>query len=106
MSYAKKLKVSQVSPQDPLLQSQRLMDQICQTGHIVFDPKCISCKTLQREWYAQIYDSGFRDIENLKGDIIDHQTTLDFQALSETQTQVQFEAKQNYYQWAQAKVDQ
>lgn len=80
------------------------MVQMCQTGHTVFNDSCKSCRILKSEWYDYLGRAGFTDIENSHGDIIDHKTGLDFIAKNDFHTQIQFDAKQNYYQWARSKL--
>ena len=80
------------------------MSQPCQAGHQIFQPTCKKCRDLRSEWYQYLEKTGFVDIENLNGDIIDHKTPLDLIKFKDFQTAHQFQAKQNYYQWARSKL--
>lgn len=80
------------------------MVQICQRGHTVFKDSCADCKALRVEWYSYLKNVGFEDIENMRGDLIDSSSALNLR--KDFQTQMQFNAKQSYYQWARSKANE
>ena len=55
-------------------------------------------KGLRRQWYDKIKKTGFRDIENERGELIDHRGSLDILRLVSS-TDV-FEATRDYFLWA------
>lgn len=63
------------------------------------------CRELRSEWYQYLEKTGFTDIESLSGQVIDHKTQIDLAYRKDFHTQAQFEAKQNYYQWARGKLN-
>lgn len=79
---------------------------MCQTGHTVFLESCNACKSLKSEWYQYLNNTGFIDAEDSNGDFIDDK----FQAARRSahidfNTQIQFDAKFSYYQWAREKLN-
>lgn len=57
-------------------------------------------KKLKRKYYKRLKDQlGFKDIENEKGDLIDHQNVFDFSQRINFKKDL-FESTRNYYSWA------
>jgi len=77
----------------------------CSKGHSIFQESCRACRALKKEWYAELKDQGFHDIE--KNDrLSDHQSIQDFQARKNFQTQMTYNATVSYYQWARSKLSE
>lgn len=56
-------------------------------------------KQLKSKWYKKLVKSGFRDIENSRGDLVDHRSTQDLWRRINGSTEV-FDAVQSYFYWA------
>lgn len=56
-------------------------------------------KRLQKEWYAKLSATEFKDIENDRNDIIDHKTQSDIQQRTNFKPDLFIEVR-DYYIWA------
>lgn len=80
------------------------MDQLCRKGHTIFKEKCPSCTELRKEWYTTLQQTGFTDIEVNRKTL--HQSPFDLNNRSDVRDVVKFEAKQNFYIWAQRQAEE
>ena len=76
---------------------------MCKEQHRIFKEACDSCQALRSEWLEYVKAAGFIDIENQAGDIIDHATNIQSYHFK---TEVQAKAKESYYSWARAKLQE
>lgn len=83
---------------------RKTLEQLCRKGHTIFKPSCPSCIELQTEWYTTLQRTGFIDLETNRKTL--HQSPIDFNNRSDVKNQVAFEAKQNFYIWAQRQADE
>jgi hypothetical protein len=65
-------------------------------GHKILQWKCKACQSLKNEWYEYLQKTGFVDIERITDNLKIHN---DFQTINN------FQAKQNYFQWAKEKLN-
>lgn len=82
------------------LQSQYNLQQnnLCKSGHSIFKETCPSCISMKKEWYSYLNRSGFEDVErglNLVTRTEELFKRSDFNNLTT------FNAKRDYYSWAQ-----
>lgn len=77
----------------PPIQSQ---PDSCDKGHIVFKEACKACGALQKTWYSFLARSGFEDQERGVYLVQDNLNNL-----VDMQHSTTFNAKRDYYQWAQ-----
>lgn len=76
-----------------------LTEVLCSKGHSIFKIDCRSCGALKKDWYQNLSHSGFEDIEsNIR--LFSHHVTHDIQIAS-AGNQIVFEAKRDYYAWAE-----
>lgn len=78
--------------------SQNLQLDLCGAGHRIYKSSCKACIALQKHWYDYLYRSGFEDIEKglrLVG------PTEEIAQRTHAMTENTFQAKRDYYQWAQ-----
>lgn len=60
-------------------------------------------KKLQAKYYARLKDVGFRDIENKHGDLIDHQSVIDFGQRIGFRSEL-IDNIRDYFTWASSMV--
>lgn len=77
----------------------------CKSGHSIFNRNCKSCKLIQKKWYLRAKKTGFEDIENEYGEIIDHKTLSDLIQRKHFKTTSVFEANIQYYNWAEQMIE-
>ncbi len=82
-------------PMNQSLPHQQL--EVCGLGHVIFKESCKACTALQKEWYSYLSRSGFEDIE--KGVRL-VAPTEELSNRTHAHTQMLFNAKRDYYQWA------
>lgn len=73
-------------------------EQFCDQGHSILKDNCHSCKILRKEWYSYLTKTGFEDIEKglrLVAPTEELSMRIDFANMAT------FNAKRDYYQWAQ-----
>lgn len=73
-------------------------ESFCDQGHSILKESCKACELLKKDWYSYLTRSGFEDIE--KGLRL-ARPTEQLNLRMDFSNQTTFEAKRNYYAWAQ-----
>lgn len=78
----------------------------CKRGHSILKAKCDHCQLLKTKWYKKAHKKDvYEDIEDANGDLTDHQSILDLYQRKDFQTVEVYQAKIEYYSWAEQMLE-